>query len=150
MTAIHHQAHVEARIAHIADLMRGLKYRKGVTCKALAQEWDLSEQRIWELSAEASKRVRAEVTDPDRVGAKVCTVLERVLDDAVDDGDRKSAIDAAKQWAIISGAAAPQRVKHEGAIPVDLPADRGEKLRLLAQCLTREEIEAMLATKGAA
>lgn len=115
--------------------MRTLKFRTGVTIKLLAKEWDLCEQRVGELSAEASRKVRAEIADPNRVQATVCTVLERIMEEAMADGDRRSAIDAAKQWAIISGAAAA--VKHEVAQVPARSAD--ELLRVLRQRLTELE-----------
>ena len=96
--------HVDARVAHIADLMRTLKFQRGKTVKALAKEWGLGEQRVRELSAMASKIVRAEVTDPDAVTVTVCTYLERVLEQAWEKGDRKHVVLAAKVWAEMAGA----------------------------------------------
>ena len=106
----------EARIEHIAGLMRALTYRTGVTSRELALEWDLGLARVEELTAAASKRVRAEITDPDRTVAKVCTAFDRVLDDALADGDRRSVIAAGKVWAEVSGARAPAQVHVTGSL----------------------------------
>jgi nucleoid DNA-binding protein len=84
-------------------LMRGLAFVKGRTVKRLAAEWGLSEQRVRELSAEASKRVRAELTDPDRVTVTVCGYLERTLRDARKDRDHRAVVAAAKAWAELAG-----------------------------------------------
>ena len=67
-----------------------------------------------ELTAAASKRVRAEITDPDRTVAKVCSAFDRVIDDALADGDRRSVISAGKVWAEVSGASAPAQVHITG------------------------------------
>lgn len=109
-----HNAATEAKIDHIASLMRSLKWRTGETGKVLAAEWDLTEKWVRELAAEASRRVYAEITDPHRVTVTVCTTLEKIVREADAEGDRKSAIDAAKAWADISGARAPNQVRLTG------------------------------------
>lgn len=129
------RAATEARVEHIAGLMRRLEFRTGETIKGLALEWGLSEQRMRELSAIASKRVRAELTDPDRVTVKVSTVLERVIDEAMaetrdpaliipgEDGEERRAhkespniarrvvVEAARTLAVLTGANAPAKVQ---------------------------------------
>lgn len=97
-------AAVEARIDHIAELMRSLKWRRGDTYKELAKEWALSEQYLRELAAEASRRVRAEITDPDRVTASVGVALEIALEGAVGDRDWKGVAQVARTWSEIAGA----------------------------------------------
>jgi hypothetical protein len=116
-----HNAVTEGRIEHICKMMRTLRWRRGETVTVLAVEWDLSEKRIRELSAEASKRVRAEIMDPDEVSATVGAAVAEVLQRSLADDDRKSAIDAAKAWADISGAKAPQRV--EATVTSTTPAE---------------------------
>jgi hypothetical protein len=99
-----HGGSVEARIEHIAELMRSLRWRTGETGKVLARQWDLSEQRLRELAAEASRRVRAEVTDPDRVSVSVGVVLESALVGALEDKDWRAVAAVAKTWGEIAGA----------------------------------------------
>lgn len=110
------RAITEVRIEHIAGLMRALTYRTGVTSRELALEWDLGLARVEELTAAASKRVRAEITDPDRTVAKVCSAFDQVIDDALADGDRRSVIAAGKVWAEVSGASAPAQVHITGSL----------------------------------
>lgn len=105
----------EQRLAIISTMMRALTFRRGKTAKELAQKWDLSLARVHELTAEASKRVRAEVLDPDHVGATVGNALETVIERALKAGDRRTVVEAARVWAQISGANAPQRHEHTGA-----------------------------------
>ena len=105
-----HTTQTEQRIAHIMGMMRRWEWRRGKTGPQLAALWGLSEDRVKDLAAEASKRVRAEVTDPARVSGTVGTALAKVLDDAMQDNDRKSVIDASKAWAQIVGAMAPTKV----------------------------------------
>lgn len=130
-----HTPATEARIEHIAGLMRTLEFRTGETVRELAAKWRLGAQRVRELSAVASKRVRAELTDPDRVVVKVTASLEKVIDDALREtnepaliekagkdgervtyqespnGARRVLIEAAKALCILTGNAAP--TKHE-------------------------------------
>lgn len=133
----------EARIEHICELMRTLAFKTGRTVKELAKQWDCTEQYCRELTAEASKRIRAELTDPDRVTAKVTTSLEMVLDNAMQgmlEGDgrsRRDAIEAAKTWAVLVGAAAPS--KHQVEDVSKIP-DEEVKARLY-------EIEKQIASR---
>lgn len=92
----------EARLAHIATLMRTLQWRRGVTGPALAAEWGLTEQRVRTLAAEASRTVRAEIEDPNYVAVTLEMTLERI----VLNGSDKDRIAAAKVWASLQ----PQRV----------------------------------------
>jgi hypothetical protein len=104
----------EARVAHIAELMRTLKFKRGKTAKELSKAWDLGIDRVHELTAAASKRVRAEVMNPDRVSADVGTALQITLADEMAKGRRKNGrviADLARTWMQISGAAAPQEIK---------------------------------------
>jgi hypothetical protein len=132
------RAITEARIEHIAGLMRALTYRTGVTSRELASEWDLGLSRVEELTAAASKRVRAEITDPDRTVAKVCTAFDRVLDDALADGDRKSVISAGKVWAEVSGASAPARMHVTGDLTQLTDAQLAERKRAIREQITDE------------
>src|SRR5512143_3641484 len=65
----------ETRVEYVADLMRELKFRTGVTHKSLAAEWDLPISYVAKVTLEASRRVRAELTDHDRVLSKITRAL---------------------------------------------------------------------------
>ncbi len=69
--AIAHEEATEIRIAYIVDLMIRLRFRRGATVRRLAAEWQLTEKRVRELTAEASKRVRAQLSDADEVAVEV-------------------------------------------------------------------------------
>lgn len=119
----------EQRIAFIMGMMREWQWKRGVSGPILAKEWGLSADRVKDLAAEASKRVRAEVTDPERVSGTVGSALSKVLHDSMDDGDRKSVIDASKAWAQIVGAMAPQRVDVTATTTDASPAKAAEIMR---------------------
>lgn len=144
-----HTAATEARIEHIAELMRTLEFRTGETTRGLAAKWRIGVQRVWELSSIASKRVRAELTDPDRVIVKVATSLEKVMDDALRETDepahiekqggdgpmiyqespngaRRVLIEAAKTLCVLTGASAPTKIEI-----TDKPMPRGELIKAL-------------------
>lgn len=71
----------EARIAHIEGLMHGLTtYRSGVTDRALAKEWGMSLDSVHQLTHEASKRVRATLSNRDAIAVTVLTSAQAVID----------------------------------------------------------------------
>lgn len=115
----------ETRVEYVADLMRTLKFRTGVTGKALAKEWDLPLSYVGQVTVEASRRVRAELTDPDRVLSKVSVALDHVIDDALDSGDRHAIIKAVQVWAQVTGAGAATKVQ----VTNDLTALTPEQLQ---------------------
>lgn len=113
-----HTEEVERKIDHICSIMRVLKWRRGKTNRELAKEWDLTHDYVTDLASEASKRVRAEIMDPDLVSADVGTALQLVLhaaigkivNDAPDTSARRDAIEACKTWAMLAGVNAPQKI----------------------------------------
>lgn len=92
-------------------LMRELRWRRGITDKDLARHWGLTVDSIRQYSADAWRRLKAEVTDPDSTAATICTALEKVVQESQDKGlhGHRSVIEASKAWAAISGAGAPTR-----------------------------------------
>ena len=122
-----HRAPTEARINYIVGLMTDLEFESGKTVKMLAKKWKVGEQRVRELTAEASKRVRAVVMSRDDIADRVNLTLERILKDAIDDNNsraftdervlvqnRKLIVDAAVAWANMTGASAPKRQEISG------------------------------------
>ncbi len=105
--------------------------------------------RVHEISSAASKRVRAEVTDPDRVSAKGFAMLERIADEAMVDADEKGnnaghraiAIRAIDTWLTKSGVAAP--TKQLVGVTGDLSLLSEEQLEM-----RQREIIARLTAKG--
>lgn len=146
----------EVRIERIAQMMRTLRFRRGLTAKRLAKEWGLGLDRVHELTAEASRRVCAEVKDPTATGAKVGSTLDRLLDRAnaqlAAGGDVSPQLvvavtNAAKAWAHLSGANAPQKLevtsKDAGTQAFSLPSEPGPRREALLAL--RSRIDAMLA-----
>jgi hypothetical protein len=115
----------ETRVEVVADMMRELKYRTGVTNKVLAELWDVPTGYVAQITTEASRRVRAELTDHDRVLSKVSTMLDRVLDDALSSGDRHAIIKACQVWAQVTGAGAATKVQ----VQADLTSLSPEQLQ---------------------
>lgn len=126
--AIDARARVQARIDHICTLMRNVKWIRGVTSEALAKEWGISIDRMRELSAEASRIVRAEVVDPDAVTETVTTTLADIMRSAHDQGDHKSAVAAARAWADITGASSAIRVRISEEKPSGMSDERLKEL----------------------
>ncbi len=112
----------EERVEYIMSLMEAGQWRRGRTYKLLAQEWGLSKSTVGDCSAEASRRVRKNIMDPDGIAVDVGVVLSEALFDAVEDaktyrGEREGlkardqVLAAAKILSDVSGASAP--LKHE-------------------------------------
>jgi len=101
----------EERVQLCMKLMRTGRWRRGITEKNVAAHWGLSEDSVRAYSAEAWRRVRTEVTDPDATAATICSALEAVIVEAKGKGlaGHRSIIEAGKAWAAISGAGAPTR-----------------------------------------
>jgi len=115
----------ETRVEFVADLMRELKYRSGVTNKSLAAVWDQPSGYVAQVTTEASRRVRGELTDHDRVLSKVSASLDHVLDTAIESGDRHAIIKACQVWAQVTGAGAATKVQVQN----DLTAMTPEQLQ---------------------
>jgi len=96
----------ERRIAHIADKMRRLEWQRGKSGPIVAKRWRLSRSTVEKLAAEAGRRVRAEIVDPEAVTLTITAALDRTLRDALADGDRRTVVRVADVWARIAGATA--------------------------------------------
>lgn len=106
----------ERRVAHIVGLMSRFEFRRGHTAQQLADEWGLSLSYVHDLTAEASKRVRATATADD-VAAQIIPGLYRAFDTAAASSDPKAlaaAASIAKVLASIAGIDAPKRHEHSG------------------------------------
>ena len=137
------------RVEQVAKTLRDCSFRNGETLQNFAKEWGVSIHRVHEISALASKRVRAEVTDPDRVAAKGFAMLEKIAEDAMIDADEKGnnaahraiAIRAVDTWMKNSGVIAPTKAV-TGVVIGDLSALTDEQLEARAA-----ELVAKLAAK---
>lgn len=128
------------RVEVIADLMRRGQWPKGYA-EVLAEEWGLTEAAVKRLSAEASRVVAREVTDPEKLKVDVATVLVANLHRASDAGEYKAVASLGDVVTKIIGARAPER--HEVAMVVaryeSMPrADRVRWLREKAHELLSE------------
>lgn len=144
------QAKTEIRIEEIAATLRDGSYRNGSTLRDFAAKWGLTLDVVHTLSAQASKRVRAEVTDPDRVAAKGFAMLESIADEARHGADDKGnnaghlaiAVKATAEWMKLSGVAAPTMSKV--SVSGDLSALTDEQLEA-----REKEVLARIAARGA-
>ena len=101
----------EDRVSHIAAMMRALKWQRGKSGPVLAVSWSMSPDSVKHISAEAWRRVRAEIMDPERAGPDIVRTISRVMSDSMADADladgkertdhRRVAIEAAKSYAAV-------------------------------------------------
>jgi hypothetical protein len=86
------------RIDHLADLIRSFQFKYGETYKALAREWGVTYQYVRDLGTDAFAVVRGELVEPEVATVSACVALQRVVEEAGKDGDRRMVIDAANAW----------------------------------------------------
>ena len=118
-----------------------------MTLQAFAAKWGISLHRVHELSAIASKKVRDELTDPERATAKGFARLEKIADEAMAEADkdgnnaghRKVAIAATETFFKLSGLGAATKVNVTG----DLSALSDEQLEA-----REREVLARIAARG--
>ncbi len=134
-------------------MMRRGEWRRGESGDVLAKEWGLAPATVRELSAEASRIVSREVTDPDRVKVDVSTILMRDIERA---SEAASFGDVARLGDVVTrivGARVPERVDHrhvhyEGMPPAQvLDAVRAQiaKLQELERKLSAQAVPALVA-----
>lgn len=103
---------VQERVTVIADLMRSLSWRRGVTNRELASKWNVSLDAVNDYAATASHVVRSEVTNPEEVSGTVATTLAENLRRASDAAEFGDVAKIADVWTRIVGARAPEKVEH--------------------------------------
>jgi len=72
-----------SRLQECMQLMREMKWFRGKTVYQLAEKWEVHEAQAKAISAEASKRVRAELENRDEVAVKLIDTVEKILEAAV-------------------------------------------------------------------
>lgn len=138
------EALTEARVVEVVELMLAGGFRRGSTVRELAQRWGVGEQRAREITALASKRVRAQLTDPDELAAEVVPALLAALHVAVEGGDARGAAALGAQLLEVGGL---KTKRHE----VSGPGGGSVAVQFDLSTLTDEELEAFArgATPGA-
>lgn len=139
----------EDRIQHIMQMMRALTFERGVTWRKLGAEWGIGDSGMREMCAEASRRVKAELTNKDEVTVDVGVTLQRVMRKGLADYETKHdtdggklTIQAAQVWSGIVGIEAPKKVSLELAAKQRFedmaPLDRAAEFRRMAAELVSE------------
>lgn len=100
------------KVAFVARLMRELRWETGETGPILARAWKTSKDVLKQIGAEAHRRVKDEVTDPDVVGRTVAAALVLVIRRGLqEEGELGTVVRAAKVWSDITGASAAIRIR---------------------------------------
>jgi hypothetical protein len=114
----------EEKIAYIEGLMYSGVWRRGRTVRLLAKEWGLAVSTVQQLSAEASRTVRRQISEPDAAAVDVTLALREVMEDALEDAAdsafrmtkeglkaRDQVIASAKAYSDIMGCSAPIKIE---------------------------------------
>lgn len=128
---------VDARVERVAELMRSLDWRRGESNRELAKEWGVSVAAVNDYAAEASRRVRAEVTDVGEVTGTVATVLAGNLERASAAREFGDVAKLADVWTRITGARAPERHEHAVVIAQFEALPRDGKLRWIDERIAK-------------
>lgn len=110
------------RIERIVGMMRRGEFKRGETAAVLAEEWGLSLSAVEDMTAEASRVVLREVTDPERVKGDVAVVLMRDIERAsaaAEFGDVARIADVVTK--IVGGRAAE---KADPGLPADMTPEQ--------------------------
>ena len=138
----------EERVLHVMSDMRALRWVRGKSGPVLAAEWGLHPQTLKEIAAEAWRRVRAEIMDPERAGPDIVQTIERVMRDSMAEAaecdgrerveHRRVALEAAKSFAAVV-MQKPKETREvtllDGRTPEQIEARRRE---IVAELATRE------------
>lgn len=127
---------VAERVEFIADVMENLQWTRGKTARELAAIWGISESRVQDLSAEASRLVTADASEARRDISAGC---RKLFVDAVQNLDAKSAKAVGELWAAVSGAKAPE--KHEVATVEATPEAAAAKLKEIFRSNVNREVQ---------
>lgn len=79
------------KIVEIMGLIEAFRYRRGATARRLAKKWGVSVGHVHNLAAEARKRIRAQLDDPDEIAAEVIPGMLKSFRSAVESGDTRGA-----------------------------------------------------------
>lgn len=128
---------IDERVSHIAELMRDLMWKRGESNRLAAKEWGVSVAAVNDYAAEASRRVRAEVTDPTEVAGTVATVLAENLQRASAAGEYGDVAKLGDVWTRIVGARAPERHEHAVVVAQFEALPRDGKLRWIDERIAK-------------
>lgn len=135
---------VEARVQELMNVMSLQLWDKGKSAKVYAKKWGLTEQRVWELSAEAWRRVCAASDDAEEVRPKLAGGLYAIFETARERGQFDPAIKAADVLSKITGARAAERHEYAHVVAQYDSLDNAAKLAYLRN-LIKEAQEAIAA-----
>lgn len=93
---------VPERIHYVAKLMTTGQWRSAMAM-VLTEPWNCAPVSVQRYSTEASRVVENAIGDKDTMRATVMAFLETVAHDALENGDRRSAVTAARTFAEIAG-----------------------------------------------
>jgi len=92
----------QERVSFIAELMTDGLYRTALQMP-LTAAWGINYVVVQHMSAEASRWVQGAIGDREEVRTKCLALLEVIAHDALDNGDRRSAVAAVRTVADIAG-----------------------------------------------
>lgn len=97
------------RVDRIAEMMRAGEWVRGDSVVPLAEEWDVSESRVRELSAEAWRRVCSEADTPKEARPNIVGTLLVAMERALAAGKYNDVAKIADVWTRIIGAREPEK-----------------------------------------
>lgn len=100
----------DQRVNEIAAMMASGRWVTGVTALELAERWGVPFKTLEADAAEASRRIRAELSGNDDLRARLVATLETITERAMQRGQLRTAVESVKTLAGVAGAEAPKRV----------------------------------------
>lgn len=121
------------RVDYVFGLMLDMKWERGRTAGELAKAWGLTQSTIENYSCEATRRVKAQLADPDATAADAGIILRRAIQGAYDEKKWRDVIKGVEVISNLTGAVAPTRVR----VGEDPPAkmSEAELMKLLPEAM---------------
>jgi hypothetical protein len=102
------------RIRVIIDLMTSGRWVTRRTIEQLAQKWGLSTNTLDRDAAEASRMIRGSVVGDDELRAQLMATLQSLTQKAIAVNQLRTAVEAVRVLAGVSGAEKPRKLEHSG------------------------------------
>jgi len=103
-----------SRVREIVKLMSSGMWVTGVTGGDLAEQWGVAESTLERDIATARDLVRGAVCDIDEIRARIMATLETITARSMESGQMRTAVEAIRTLAGVTGAEAPKQVNVGG------------------------------------
>jgi hypothetical protein len=106
----------QERIRVCVELMAGGEWVSGVTATELAELFGVTPLTLAEDAAEASRYIRQSIADTDELRAMLSATLQTITQRCMAKKELRTAVEAVRVLAGVSGAERPKKLEHSGDV----------------------------------